>query len=143
MLKKETAMSRSLVIEKTLAHSPEKLWRALTESALIADWLMANDFAAVVGHRFTLRTEPAHGWNGVVEGEVLEVEAPRRLVYTWFSEGGPDTVVAWTLEPAAEGTRLVMEQSGFGPEHERNLQGATFGWNRNIEALAAVAAGLD
>lgn len=135
-------MTQSISLERTLPHAPEKVWRALTETALIADWLMPSDFRPVVGHRFAFRTEPAHGWSGVVESEVLEVEAPKRLVYRWASDGGLDTVVAWTLEPAAGGTRLVMEQTGFRPEDTRNLQGATFGWNRNLETLAQVLAGI-
>jgi uncharacterized protein YndB with AHSA1/START domain len=138
-----TAETQSVLIDRTLAHAPEKVWRALTEQALIADWLMANDFRPEVGHRFTFRMAAAQGWNGIVEGEVLEVERLRRLVYSWTSEGGPDTVVAWTLEPAPEGTRLVMQQTGFRPEHARNLQGARFGWARNIDALERVAGGLD
>ena len=132
----------SVVLERTLPHAPEKVWRALTETALIADWLMPSDFAPVVGHRFSFRTEPAHGWSGVVESEVLEVEAPKRLVYRWASDGGLDTVVAWTLEPATGGTRLVMEQTGFRPEDVRNLQGARYGWERNLEALERVLGGV-
>lgn len=138
----KTAETQSVVLERVMAHAPEKVWRALTESALIADWLMANDFRAEVGCRFTFRTEPAHGWSGVVESEVLEVDPPKRLVYRWASDGGLDTLVAWTLEPAAGGTRLVMEQTGFKPGEERNLQGARFGWERNMEALERVAGGL-
>lgn len=41
MLEKDASASRSLVIEKTLPHPPEKLWRALTGSALIADCIDA------------------------------------------------------------------------------------------------------
>jgi uncharacterized protein YndB with AHSA1/START domain len=134
--------AQSVLVERTLPHAPEKVWRALTETALIADWLMPSDFKAVVGHRFSFRTEPAHGWSGVVESEVLEVEPARRLVYRWASDGGLDTVVAWTLAPAPGGTRLTMEQSGFRPQDVRNRQGAEFGWIRNIDALARVLDGL-
>jgi uncharacterized protein YndB with AHSA1/START domain len=134
--------AQSVLVERTLPHAPEKVWRALTETALIADWLMPSDFRPVVGHKFSFRTEPAHGWSGVVESEVLAVEPARRLVYRWASDGGLDTVVAWTLEPAAGGTRLKMEQSGFRPQDERNRQGAEFGWTRNIEALERVLGAL-
>jgi uncharacterized protein YndB with AHSA1/START domain len=134
--------AQSVFVERTLPHAPEKVWRALTETALIADWLMANDFKPVVGHRFSFRTEPAHGWSGVVESEVLEVETARRLVYRWASDGGLDTVVAWTLEPALGGTRLTMEQSGFRPQDVRNRQGAQFGWNSNLDGLERVLGGL-
>jgi uncharacterized protein YndB with AHSA1/START domain len=144
MLRSSTGdpVNRSLVLERTVPHAPEKVWRALTERALIADWLMPNDFEPVVGRRFAFRSEPAGGWSGIVESEVLEIEAPRRLVYRWASDGGLDTVVAWTLEAEPGGTRIRIEQSGFRPEDERNLQGATYGWTRNLDALARVAGSL-
>jgi uncharacterized protein YndB with AHSA1/START domain len=62
--------TRSVVVERELPHPPEKLWRALTQPHLIAEWLMKNDFAPVVGHRFNLRGE----WGGVLDCEVLAVE---------------------------------------------------------------------
>ncbi len=49
--------TRSVVIERDIAHQPEKLWRALTQPHLIEEWLMKNDFAPKVGHRFKLRGE--------------------------------------------------------------------------------------
>ena len=54
----ETIALRSIVVERDMAHSPEKIWRALTQSALIEQWLMTNDFQPVVGHRFNFRAEP-------------------------------------------------------------------------------------
>jgi hypothetical protein len=79
--------------------------RALTQGALIEQWLMKNDFQPVVGHRFTFRTEPMPHWNDVTDCEVLTVEPPRRLAYGWNSSGeeaanGLKTVVTWTLAPA-------------------------------------------
>lgn len=53
--------TRSVIVEREFAHPPEKLWRALTQPHLIADWLMKNDFMPVVGHRFNLRGD----WGGV------------------------------------------------------------------------------
>ena len=52
------AETLSVVIEKELPHPPEKVWRALTQGALIEDWLMHNDFEPTVGHEFTLRAAP-------------------------------------------------------------------------------------
>ena len=140
-------LTRGVVVERELAHSPAKVWRALTESALIDDWLMANDFIPVVGHRFQLRTTPMPHWNGVLDGEVLEVDPPRRLVYTWCASadeaaGGLKTVVTWTLSSTATGTRLRMEQSGFRPQDENNRRGAQFGWQKNLDKLAGVISDL-
>lgn len=138
--------SRSVVIEREMPHAPEKVWRALTQGPLIEEWLMANDFQPVVGHRFTLRAPPMPHWNGVTDCEVLIVEPQRKLAYTWNASGdeavnGLKTVVTWTLTATATGVRVRMEQSGFRPEEERNLQGANYGWQRYLANLERVAAG--
>lgn len=56
-----TEPTRSVVIEKHFAHAPEKLWRALTDSALLAQWLLRNDFAPEIGREFRFRNEPVGG----------------------------------------------------------------------------------
>lgn len=104
--------SRDLVFTRTYNHSPERVWRALTDPKALARWLMANDFEPRVGHRFQFKTDPAPGFNGIVDCEVLAVEPPRFLSYTWI--GGPiDTVISFTLEPITRGTRMEVKQSGF------------------------------
>ena len=134
--------SDDVVIERWLSHSPDKLWRALTQGELIADWLMANDFQPVVGHRFILQAEPNPHWNGRVEGRVLEVEPHKRLAYTWTAAGGLDTVVTWTLHAKDGGVQVTMQQTGFGPDQVRNLQGARYGWEKFMDALDRVVSGL-
>jgi uncharacterized protein YndB with AHSA1/START domain len=127
----------TLVIERTFAHSPEKLWRALTESQLLAQWLMNNDFESTVGRKFQFRSNPVPGWDGLIHCEVLIVEPSKRLSYTWSSMGA-DFVVGFTLTPADGGTHLRMEQSGFRPEHQAAYKGATYGWQHflaNLEGL--------
>lgn len=71
-------MKRDLRVQRDYPHPPELVWRALTEPALISRWLMDNDFSPELGHRFTLRTDPAPGFDGIVHCEVLDLEAPRR-----------------------------------------------------------------
>ncbi|MBM3811920.1 MAG: SRPBCC domain-containing protein [Acidimicrobiia bacterium] len=107
-------MTRDLEFEETYPFPPERVWRAITDSAAIADWLMPNDFQPVVGHRFRFVSKPMPGWDGIVHCEVLEVDPPRRLVYSWNSgNGSVNTTVRWTLEPVASGTQLRLEQTGF------------------------------
>jgi uncharacterized protein YndB with AHSA1/START domain len=93
-----TAPTRTLVVEREMPHSPEKVWHALTQSSLMEEWLMKNDFQPVVGHRFNFRATPVPNWNGVIDGEVLVVEPNSRLVYSWGSMG-LESVVTWTLTP--------------------------------------------
>lgn len=142
------AATRSVVVERVVPHPPEKVWRALTEGPLMEQWLMANDFRPVVGHRFRLRTTPMPQWNGVVDSEVLVVEPHERLAYRWdASVGGPEntlkTVVTWTLTPAEGGVLVRMEQSGFRADQEANYRGAGHGWRRFLEGLERVVATLD
>src|ERR1700744_3537738 len=96
---------RTLVIERVFPHPPEKLWRALTENALIAQWLMNNDFEPVVGRKFQFRAEPVPNWNGVVDCEVLIVDPFKQLSYSWGSLG-LSSVVLFTLTPAENGTHV-------------------------------------
>jgi uncharacterized protein YndB with AHSA1/START domain len=106
-------MKRDLKFEVTYPHSPEKVWRALTDPAAVAQWLMKNNFEARVGHKFQFRVEPKpRGWSGTVDCEVLEADPPRRLVYSWCGSG-LDTVVSWTLEAVGGETRVRLEHTGF------------------------------
>jgi uncharacterized protein YndB with AHSA1/START domain len=124
--------TRSVVIERELAHPPEKIWRALTQPHLIEEWLMKNDFKPVVGHRFDLRAD----W-GAVDCRVLAVEPNKTLSYTWAAYG-LETVVTWTLAPTSTGTRLRMEQSGFRPDQRQAYQGAKHGWPQFLTNLEQV-----
>jgi len=107
-------VTRDLRFEEIYPFPPERLWRALTEPEAIADWLMPNDFQPVVGHKFQFRSKPQPGWDGIVNCEVLEIEPPRVLAYRWVgANGAVDTVVRYTLAPEGEGTRMVLEHTGF------------------------------
>jgi uncharacterized protein YndB with AHSA1/START domain len=129
--------TRSVVIEREMAHPPEKIWRALTEGQLIEQWLMKNDFQPIVGHRFKLSAE----W-GSVDCEVLAVEPPQTLSYTWGAFG-LESVVTWTLTPAGTGTHVRMEHAGFGSDQDAAYKGAQYGWQGFLSNLDRVVGGLD
>jgi uncharacterized protein YndB with AHSA1/START domain len=105
-------VKRDLRYEVVYPHPIEKVWRIVTDSDAIAEWLMPNDFEPRVGHKFQFRTKPRPGFDGVVHCEVLEVAPPHRVAYTWRG-GGIDTVVTITLSPRGNDTKLVLEHSGF------------------------------
>ena len=136
-----TGEIRTLVIEKEFAHPPEKVWRALTQGALIKEWLMDNDLQPVVGHKFSFRATPVGTWSGVIESQVLVVEPNQKLSYSWGTLG-VDTAVTWTLAATRTGTLLRMEQSGFGPEQDANYKGAKYGWTKFIGNMERVVGGL-
>jgi uncharacterized protein YndB with AHSA1/START domain len=130
-----TTETRSVVVEREFAHPPEKIWRALTQPHLIAEWLMKNDFQLAVDRKFKLTQE----W-GSVDCKVLTIEPNRALAYSWVAMG-LDSVVTWTLTPTKSGTHLRMEQAGFQlPAQKQAYGGAMFGWKKffgNLEELLA------
>jgi uncharacterized protein YndB with AHSA1/START domain len=134
--------TRSVVVEREMPHPPEKVWRALTQGALIEEWLMKNDFQPVVGHRFNFRSTPVPGWDGVIACEVLAIEPNSRLSYSWGTMGMV-SMVSWTLTPTKGGTHVRMEQTGFRSEQDAAYKGATYGWTKFIGNLERVAGGLD
>jgi uncharacterized protein YndB with AHSA1/START domain len=134
--------TRSVIVEKEFAHPPQKVWRALTESNLIEQWLMKNDFEPVTGHAFKLRMEPVPGWNGIIDCQVLKVEPFTTLAYTWGTMG-MGSVVTFTLTPTETGTHVHVEQAGFKPDQEQAYKGATYGWRGFMGGLERVVAGLE
>ena len=136
--------TRTVVVEREIAHPPEKIWRALTQPHLIEAWLMKNDFKPVVGHNFNLRGD----WGGVLDCEVLAVEPHKKLTYTWnfkHQEAAYNltSIVAWTLTPTATGTHLRMEQSGFRPDQPQAYGGAKHGWQKFFENLEQTLAKVE
>jgi uncharacterized protein YndB with AHSA1/START domain len=122
------SQTESLTFEFELQHSPEKVWRALTDPALLAEWLLpVVDLKLDPGAAFAFKRPPMPGWDGTVHCRLLEIEAHRKLSYTWVV-GDIDTVVTFMLTPMASGTHLSLVQSGFRSNQKQNFGGARYGW---------------
>ncbi len=126
-------MTRSLVMERKLAHSPQKIWRALTDPVLLSEWLMSNDFKPEIGHKFQFRAKPVAHWDGIVNCEVLVLEPLKTLSYSWMH-----WTVTFTLMPMDGGVLLRMEQAGFGDDDKQAYGGAQYGWNNFLGNLERV-----
>lgn len=102
-------------LEIFLPHSPEFVWQALTDPQALAKWLLPNTFKPLLGHRFRFLNRTAESKRQKVHCQVVELDAPHRLAYTWRAEDEEiPTLVTWTLEPVEEGTYLHLEH--IGPE---------------------------
>ena len=124
--------TESISFEFDLHHGPEKVWRALTDPVLLAEWLLpvvGLGLDLEPGAAFTFKREPLPNWDGTVKCRFLEIDAQRTLSYTWgVGDMAIDTVVTFTLTPTASGTRLSLVQSGFRPDQKQNVNGARYGW---------------
>jgi len=137
------AQSESISFELDLHHSPQKVWRALTDPVLLAEWLLpVLDLRLERGAAFTFKAPPQPGWDGTVNCRLLEIEAQKKLSWAWVV-GDIDTVVTFTLTPTPSGTRLSLVQSGFKPDQKQNFAGARYGWKlmggKLVDLLARVS----
>lgn len=124
-----------LLKEAFYPSSPDDVWVAITDRHALAEWLMPNDFEPIVGHRFRFQIDPMPGCNTLTQCEVLEVDRPRKLVYSWLpvpkDSKAPlpqPSIVTWTLNAERGGTRLVLEHRGLEiiPWWQRLMM--NFGW---------------
>ena len=123
-------------VTRYLSHSPSRVWQALTDPQLHAQWWASGDVRPIVGHRFTLDM----GEWGQQPCEVIAVEPERVLSYT-FAEGTLNTTITWKLEPEGEGTRLSLDHSGFdldSPLGKAAYHGMGNGWPRVVEQMDTV-----
>ena len=135
------SQTESISFEFDLQHAPAKVWRALTDPVLLAEWLLpVVGLTLEAGAAFTLQRPPLPGWDGVVHCRFLEIEAQRKLSYTWAAFGDIDTVVTFTLTPTASGTRLSLVHSGFKPHQKGAFGGQRYGWKTMGEKLVELLA---
>jgi uncharacterized protein YndB with AHSA1/START domain len=140
------APAGGLVLElRLVVDSPrERIFSALTKPAELARWwgpygyTMAEidlDLRMGAGYRFTM--QPPGGDRFHLAGEFLEIEPPRRLVYTFrYEEPDPDdreTVVALSLEEVGHATAVSLSQGEFATEARLELHRS--GWRDSLEKL--------
>ena len=133
---------RKLHKEAWYPRTPAEVWVALTDSRALAEWLMPNNFEAKVGRVFRFHVDPMPGFSGISECRVLEVDPPRRLVYTWVvlpkapsATPPPPMTLTWTLAEERGGTRLTLEQEGIDVLNWWWRFSMSAGWSRMLRRL--------
>lgn len=125
-------------LEKVFAHPPERVWQALTDPKALAQWLLPTTFQPKLGHRFRFTRVAENGKRQKVRCQIVELDAPRHLAYTWQAEGeDAPALVTWTLEAIAEGTRLRLEHTGLQTSCAYHAKSVSFPADRFVAAFAA------
>ena len=105
-------------------YSVGEVWQVMTDPTYVGQWTTTGQggrpegFAAVAGTRFRFVGKPTMGWRGIVDCEVIEVDAPHLLRYTWQGdENGEITTVTYRLQSTPTGTRFTWDHAGFTGLH--------------------------
>ena len=139
-------MSNVIRRELQIPQMPQEVWHAITDREMLAEWMFPNDFKPRLGHRFTFQVppNPKVNFDGLtVDCEVLELDPPKRLAFSWSAAALVDTRVSFQLEPEGEGTRLIFEHAGFDlsqPWSQQAFKGAEYGWVNMLKQLVATVA---
>lgn len=119
----DPSLTTELALEAVFDRAIERVWHSLTDSGMLARWLMDNDFVPVSGRAFTLRAPATDSWRGWIECRVIEIDPPHRMVWSWSSgRGDVPTRVVFELTPHGTGTRLVLRHDGEGGEWPRKIE---------------------
>ncbi|MEA2663565.1 MAG: hypothetical protein QOI11_509 [Candidatus Eremiobacteraeota bacterium] len=120
------------VYEVYIRTTPEKLWQALTDGALTKQYFFGgtlNGGPLAAGSPMTYLDGEGNALTG---GEVLEIEAPRRLVQTWRAtwqgdERDPDSRVTYEITPLGASCKLSVTHEHVSAEGE-TAKGTAGGW---------------
>jgi uncharacterized protein YndB with AHSA1/START domain len=103
-------MLQDVKLDVFYPYPPERVWNAITDRRALADWMMENDFEPHLGHKFRFRSAPLPGVEVAIQCEIIELDEPHRLVYTWQdSPSHEPSLVVWTLTAVEGGTRLQLK----------------------------------
>ena len=128
----ETA-ERVVERERILEAEPERVWDALTDEYLLADWFAPG-----------ARLDPVEGGEvafdcdgGERSGTVRVVEEERELAFTWTRPDESESLVTFTIEPVVGGTRLIVTERGLGGPLALPGVGITAGatWSARLRRL--------
>lgn len=144
----KAAAEVTLRLERTIAATPDQVFRAWTEAEAMKQWYAPESTSTTIVHAIEPRVGGRHrvemrgpdGVSHIVGGTFKEVDRPRKLVFSWAWEGERatgETLVTVLLSPEGKGTKLVLLHERFpsGEVRDKHQQG----WNGCLERLGVSA----
>jgi uncharacterized protein YndB with AHSA1/START domain len=119
--------------------TPEQLWQALTDPALTKLYFYGSAIESKLKPGGPLNRRRADG-SFMLEGEVLEIDPPRRLVHSFIvshrksEDRDPPSRVTWEIEPMGEVCRLTLTHEHYAGDTETS-RGTLTGWNPVLSGL--------
>lgn len=131
----------------------ERVWRAISTAREFGEWFGLDTMGATfeAGKTVSMKISSPGEYNGMeFSFEIVSLEAGRYFAYRWHPyavdksvdySSEPTTLVEFLLEPAGEGTLLLVTESGFNaiPESRRAIafEMDEDGWTEQMERIRA------
>ena len=125
----------SLRYERRSKHSPERLWRAITDASELSRWMSYPARVDLrVGGDYTV--DFSRTSEGTLDGVIVRIEPARRLAYAWGT-----SVIEWTLEPDGDGCRYTFAHHGMARRDIPDEEGVAVGWHLWLDDFEAHLSG--
>lgn len=144
------SMKNELVLTRVIDAPPETVFEVWTKPEHLARWWGPKGFSLPtcevdfrVGGALCYQMRAPSGEDHWLRGEVLEIAAPSRLVFT-FAWGDaeqstqPATRVTVTFEARDGKTKLTLRHAGF--DSDEAVRGHESGWSEALDRLVVQAA---
>ena len=119
-----------IVFHRRFDRTIEQVWAAMSVPERIADWFTEVHFARLApGEPFVLTFPAPHG---SAEGQLVDVNPPHRLAWTWPQPDGSQSTVTFELQRDGDGCRLTLTESGLTVEQGADNAG---GWHAHLQAV--------
>ena len=123
--------------ELVIKSSPSKVFKAITDPQQLTQWF--PDVASIepkiggkISFNFSKSTPDNIMQDHIIEGEIIELEKNKRIVYTWGHLDNSDfplTQVSWNLEKIGIGmTKVIITHRGFTDEKLMNTYNDGWLW---------------
>ncbi|OUS73636.1 hypothetical protein B1748_22255 [Paenibacillus sp. MY03] len=124
-----------IVFERYLKHSTEDVWKAVTEPAMIKQWLTAEATMELAeGGNVKLQWE-----NGdIVTGRVTTYQPPFLLAYTWEENSSGNSELSFALQSSGQGTLLTLKHVFYKTD---DLSNFLSGWHVHLDVVDLVLQG--
>ena len=140
-------MSNATIVKSVFFEAPrESVWAFLTKKEKLATWFFDAEADLVEGQEYALiKQEDDGSISKMCWGQVLEMDQPARLVYSFSIKPfpGDKTTVIWELEEVLGGTKLSMTHEGIGAAGEAALglfKALDAGWDGHFGKLRGALA---
>jgi uncharacterized protein YndB with AHSA1/START domain len=145
--------TRTLVITRTFNAPPALVFDAWTKPEHLVHWFGPNDFTVPtceqdfrVGGKYRFCMHAPDGGDHWVWGEYLEIDRPRKLVFTWVRQDDKpapwvDNVVTLTFEDLGGKTKFTLHHAVFGTQAIRDEH--ALGWGECVDRLGSYVEGQD